>query len=427
MRQRYDVLVGGGGVAGVCAAVAAARASSKVLLVERNGFFGGAATAGAVNQFIGWLTPGGRQVIGGLAQEIIDRLARRGGATGIEWWTMSTGLKMDRVEFDPEILKVVLDELVLDAGVTPLFNAWASGVGQHGRTISTVTMLTKSGEITIEPRMVIDTSGDLDLLHSIDCEMLPLEPGEALQPATLSFRMGPIDFEVFASLTTEQKAELARRGVAEHGLGRLAIHCNQVPGTDDGWFNVTRMAVDATDAFALSRAEIEGRRQVLAAAAFIVAHVPGCSAAKLTGLAPQIGIRETRRIRGQVVVTEDDLRSAQVFSDAILCGAFPIDMHQTKGHSIRLERLGGADHAYTLPLRALLPVSLDNALVAGRGVSATHTAFAALRVMPTSMAMGHAAGIAAALAAQRNAPVAQLPFAEIRQRLLTEGAILPAV
>jgi flavin-dependent dehydrogenase len=151
MRLSFDVFVGGGGVAGVCAAIAAARAGARTLLVERNGFLGGATTAGAVNQFIGWQTAAGKQVVAGIGQEIIDRLKARGAGTDIQAWRMSTGLRMDRVEFDPEVLKVVLDELILEAGVTPLFNTWLFNVERQQSVITKVRLLSKSGEIVVRP------------------------------------------------------------------------------------------------------------------------------------------------------------------------------------------------------------------------------------------------------------------------------------
>ena len=424
-KQTWDVLVAGGGVAGVCAAVAAARAGATTLIVERNGFFGGAATAGAVPQFIGWKTESGRQVIYGIAQEIVDRLVAMGASPGFDWFTMSTGLRMDRVEFDPEACKIVLDQIVMEAGATPLFNAVVSDVETRGRTIVRGSFLTKSGTIDIHPRMVIDASGDLDVLVRAGCAFLPLEDGEVLQPATMSFRMGPIDFARFTSLTTEEKRAMAERGVKEGGLGRFALHCNRVPGTDEGWFNVTRIVVDGTDAFALSAAEAEGRRQAYAAARFIAANVPGCERARLSGLAPSLGIRETRRVKGRAVVDEDDLRSGRMFEDAIALAAYPLDIHATRSHETRIERVGREDHCYSIPLRALIPDNLDNALTAGRGLSATHTAFSALRVMPPSMAMGQAAGVAAAMAAKRNAPPAELPYDELRAALIEGGALIP--
>ena len=425
MRRQCDVLVVGGGVAGVCAAVAAARAGADTMLVERTGFLGGAATAAAVNQFMGWKTEAGRQIIAGLGQEIVERLIAAGGSEGHSWGQLSTGIIIDRVVFDPEVLKVVLDEMLLEAGVTPLFHAWSSGAECQGRSITGVRFLTKSGELEVATRVVVDTSGDLDVLHAAGCEMLPLEPGEELQPGSLYFKMGPMDVAAYEALTHEDRTRLAKQGVAEGALGREAVSCFRVPGSNEAWFNVTRFPVDGTDAFALSRAEMEGRRQALRAARFISANVPGFLGARLTGLAAQVGIRETRRIRGRVVVTEQDLRSQRLWPDAIAIASFPIDVHETNGVGTRLERMGGPEHHYSIPLGALIPVSLDNALVAGRGLSASHTAFGALRIMPQAMATGQAAGIAAALAAGRNAPPAELPFAMVRQGLLEGKAILP--
>jgi hypothetical protein len=424
MQLDTDVLVVGGGVAGVCAAVAAARAGARVTLAERNGFLGGAATAAAVSQFMGWRTERGTQVIAGLGQEIIDRLVKRGGSHGPDWGMLSGGMRMDRVVFDPDVLKVVFDEMLIDAGVMALFHSMASGVEVSGRTVRSVSFLTKSGTIVFTPKVVIDVSGDLDVLHMAGCKMLPLEEGEQLQPATAYFRMGPIDFDAYNALTSDERTAIARKGVEAGALGRLAISCYPVPGTREAWFNVTRIPIDGTDAFALSRGEMEQRRQALKAAEFIGANVPGCIGARLTAFAPQLGIRETRRVRGHVVVTEDDLRSGRRFPDSIAIASFPIDVHETNGAGTRLERVGGPDHVYHIPLGALIPVSLDNALAAGRGVSATHTAFSALRIMPQSMAMGQAAGATAALASKRNTPVDKLPFDLVRAELLKGGAIL---
>lgn len=419
-----DVLVIGGGVAGVCAAVAAARNGARTLLVERIGFLGGAATAAAVNQWMGWQTEAGRQIIAGLGQELVDRLIARGGSHGFDYGILSTGLRIDRVVFDPEILKVVLDEILLEAGVTVLFHASASGAERQGRTITEVRFLSKGGEIVVRPRVVIDTSGDLDVLHAVGCGMLPLEEGEELQPGSTYFKMGPLDLGPYDRMSAEERLAIARKGVEQGALGRLAISCFPVPYTEEAWFNVTRFPVDGTDAFSLSRAEMDGRRMALAAAQFLAANVPGFERGRLTGFATQVGIRETRRVRGRVVVTEADLRSGRRFDDTIAIAAFPIDVHETRGTATRLERMGGPDHHYAIPLGCLIPESLDNALVAGRGLSASHTAFGALRIMPQAMATGQAAGAAAALATSRNCPVADLEFSAVRAALERGGAIV---
>lgn len=421
--SRPDVFVGGGGVAGVCAAVAAAREGASVLIAERHGFFGGSATAAAVGQFVGWGTASGRRVTRGMAHEIVERLVAAGGASGYGWFVMSTGHRMDRVEYDTEILKAVFDEMIREAGVRVLFHASVAGVRRRDRTVETITLLTKGGMLEICPRTVIDASGDLDLMARAGVEFLDLLPGDALQPATMMFRLGPIDFRRFDAIDPAEKQRLSRLGVERGDLPREALHCSRITGTDEGWFNVTRVTVDGTDPFGLSDAEMEGRRQALRAADFIIGHVPGCETARLTALAPQLGIRETRRIRGEYVLTVEDLRRGSDFPDTVCCGAYCVDIHPTDGAGLRIERFGD-DHFYRIPYRCLVPANLDNALVAGRGLSATHEAHGAIRTMPQAMAIGQAAGCAAALAAARNAPMKAVDVARLRTGLTAAGAFL---
>ncbi|MFI5002758.1 MAG: FAD-dependent oxidoreductase, partial [Reyranellales bacterium] len=380
------------------------------------------ATAGAVGQFVGWETAAGRRVIAGLAEEIVERLATAGGSSGHGHFTMSTGHRMDRVEYDTEILKVVLDEMAHEAGIRVLLHSQLAGVSRRGRTISAATLLTKGGMLEVRAKTWIDSSGDLDLMARAGAPFLGLDEGETLQPATMMFRLGPIDFAAFDGMSAGTKAELSARGVAEGALPRAALHCSRVPGGDDGWFNVTRLSIDASDPFALSDGEREGRRQALAAARFIVANVPGCARARLVSFAPQLGIRETRRIAGVYTLTADELRRGAEFTDTIALGAYPIDVHHTGDANITFEELG-PDHAYALPYRIAVPQGLDNALVAGRGLSATHEAHGAIRVMPTAMAVAHAIGTAAALLAASNQPAAELDPATLREKLRAAGAI----
>src|SRR5262249_25856642 len=322
-----DVLASGGGMAGTVAAIAAARHGARTVLFERHGFLGGAATAGAVGQFVGWETRAGRRVLAGLAEEIVERLRAMGGSSGHGHFIMSTGHRMDRVEYDTEILKVVLDEMVHEAGVRVLLHSQLAQVSRRGRAIGSASVLTKGGLLDVPARLFIDSSGDLDLMARAGAPFLGLDEGESLQPATMMFRLGPIDFAAFDGMPAATKAALSARGVAEGALPRAALHCSRVPGTDDGWFNVTRLAIDAADPFALSDGERQGRRQALDAARFVVAHVPGCSGARLVSFAPQLGIRETRRIAGLVTLSADNLRNGAEFVDTIALGAYPIDVH----------------------------------------------------------------------------------------------------
>ena len=419
-----DVLVCGGGVAGTMAAVAAARSGARVLLLERYGFLGGNATAGAVAQFNSWQTGNGRRVVAGLASEVVDRLRRYGAAGAHHSFVMSTGHKMDRVEYAPEVLKLVLDDMVSEAGVQPLLHASLLDVACEGRRVRAVRVLTKGGVLALAPQVLVDTSGDMDALKHAGAKFLLLDDGEALQPATMMFRFGPIDFERLAALSAAETAALAQRGFADGRLARAALHFSRDPYSGDAWFNISRLAVDATDPAALGGAEIEGRRQAWQASEFLRDEVAGCDRGRLVAFATQVGVRETRRIEGDHVLDADDLRLPTRFDDAIAAGAYPIDIHPAAGGGLHYEPMGD-DHAYQIPFRSLLPTALDNALVAGRGISASHAALAAIRVMTISMAVGQAAGTAAAIAARDcGGEVRRVPIDALRRRLVEAGACL---
>jgi hypothetical protein len=420
-----DVLVCGGGVAGAMAAVAAARHGARVMLAERYGFLGGNATAGAVAQFNSWQTAGGRQVVAGLASEVVERLRRYGAAGEHRSFVMSTGHTMDRVEYAPEVLKLVLDDIVSQSGVVPLLHASLLDVATNERRVDAVRLLTKSGPLAIAPRVMIDATGDLDALRQAGAGFLHLDEGEELQPATMMFRFGPVDFDLFDAIPAAERAALARDGFARGELPRSALHAARDPFTNDAWFNITRLGIDATDALALGRAEIEGRRQAWRAALYLQSAIPGCAGGRLLAFATQLGVRETRRVQGDHVLTEAELLEPARFDDAVAAGAYPIDIHPASGAGLTYSPMG-EDHSYQIPYRSLVPAALDNALVAGRGLSATHGALAAVRVMTISMAVGQAAGTAAAMAAEqsRSGEVRRVSVGSLRDALTADGACL---
>ena len=424
-----DVVVCGGGVAGTMAAIAAARQGASVLLVERYGFLGGNATAGAVAQFNSWQTGNGRRVVAGLADEVVARLRDYRAAGDHQQFVMSTGHKMDRVEYAPEVLKLVLDDMVTEAGVRPLLHASLLDVATDGRQITSLRVLTKGGLLTLHPKVLIDTSGDIDALRHAGATFLALDEGESLQPATMMFRFGPVDFAVFDALSADERAVLAKRGFAEGQLARAALHASRDPYSSDAWFNISRLGIDATDPMALGAAEIEGRRQAWKAAQFLQQAVPGCDNGQLRAFATQVGVRETRRIEGDHVLSAEELMRPEQFADAIAAGAYPIDIHPAAGGGLDYRGLDD-DHAYQIPYRSMVPLAFDNALVAGRGLSATHAALAAIRVMTISMAVGQAAGMAAAMAAAQagcNGQAAQVRAVDLgalRAALEEAGACL---
>jgi hypothetical protein len=442
-----DVLVVGGGPAGIAAAVGAAGTGARVLLVERYGFLGGNATAALVMPLMSFhahrdqiprlditaLFPPdqgpGDPVVAGVFRSFVSRLIYAGGALEPSPLTGYT------VPFDPEVLKLVALDLLDDAGVEYLFHSFASGVLGQGR-IDGVVFEGKSGPIVVKARCVVDCTGDGDIaaLAGAPFEIGRDEDG-LVQPMTLMFRMVDFEREAFAAYAKAHPQEwrgvhglwdLVRRATAagELELSREDILFFATPHPREVSINSTRITgALGTSVFDLTRAEWEGRRQFRQIAAFLRKYVPGFAEAYAAQTGVQVGVRETRRITGDYQLTGLDIMAARKHEDVIARGAYPIDIHNPAGKGTILERVPPGD-AYDIPFRCLLPQGVANLLVAGRCISGTHVAHSSYRIMPISMATGHAAGVAAALAVRGGVAARDLPAIDVQRELLRQGADL---
>jgi hypothetical protein len=240
----------------------------------------------------------------------------------------------------------------------------------------------------------------------------------------MMFAMAPVDFTRLDAVSQSEKSDIIERGLKYGALPRAALHHSRVPGSDTAWFNISRVDVDATDPASLSNGEMEGREQALRISMFLRDVLPGCEGARLCQFAPALGVRDTRRVEGEHVLTLEELRANTAFSDAIACGAYPVDIHHAGSAALTIEEFG-VDHYYRIPYRSLLPAGLVNVATAGRGLSADASAFAAVRVMPSAMATGHAAGVAAGIAAAGNSgDFHAVPIATLRGTLTRQNAFL---
>jgi hypothetical protein len=426
-----DVCVVGAGSAGSTATIAAARAGASVLLIDRLPFLGGTSTA-VLDTFYGFYTPGStsRKVVGGIPDDVVTGLRALGPV--IErpnTYGAGTG-----VTYLAEHLKVVWEDLVTRAGSRILLHTLLQDVEAVDGRVASAIVATRAGLGRVRARVFVDASGDADLcaFGGFGYETAgELDPAQTL---TTTFRMAGVDLERRRAISKEQfhalMAEAAESGAYEMPRREGSDHMTPVDGViatimtrlDSYRRDADGRIVNATDPWFLTDAEIAGRRQALEYVRFLRDRVPGYERAALVALGTQIGVRETRRVYGDYRLTRDDVLLARAFEDGIgLCGA-PIEDHQG-GPDTRWAYLpDGA--AVGIPYRALLVRDASNVLVAGRCFSATHDAHASVRSMAQCMAMGQAAGTAAAQAVATDRDPRDIDVAALRERLRESGAIL---
>jgi hypothetical protein len=413
---KCDVLVIGGGSAGSTAALAAARGGARVILVERYGFLGGTAAA-VLDTIYGFYTPGqqAKKVVGGIPDEVVAGLAKRNVLIKRPN-TYGAGLGLT---YEPETLKVVWDELLSEAGVQVLFHSFFVDVSKQGQRLKAAFIGTKQGLRAIEAKIFIDASGDADVVARAGGAFEDAGALQIAQALTTTFKLINVDVPRARAFPKQELWALMAEAT-DYCLPRKEGSAHITPLANVMVTNMTRVSgVDATDPIALSAAEREGRKQAFEYLRFLKDKVPGYEKAELGGLSSYIGVRESRRIRGDYWLTKEDVLMARKFPDAIAkCGA-PIEEHH--GGDTRWEYLPEGE-TVDIPLRALLPQGLDNVIVAGRCLSASHEAHASIRSIGQCLAMGQAAGLAATMA--KDGMSRAVDLVELRARLLDWGAVI---
>ncbi len=429
----FDVVVVGGGPAGIMAAAAAARTGYATILLERYGFLGGAGTAGGLSTFCGLhakVHGEHRRVIHGLADELLDRLAKLDGLSRPHL-TINDGIQAQA--FDISSYKIAADELVTGSGARLLFHTLAVGVVMRDEyTIEAVLTESKSGRAAVRGQIFVDASGDGDVAawSGAPFEKLP-GLGGMLYPS-LMFRINGVDVAAAGDKpwrTVERLMEEAERaGTRSFPRKKPIVRPQRNPLE---WrANLTQLsnpdgsAVDGTNTEQLTHGELQGRQQALDVFTFIRDNTPGFGDSYIVDLAPQIGIRETRRIVGAYQLTEDDVLDCADFPDTIGVNGWPVEAHVTGSVEFRWQRGANSRGFNQLPFRIMLPQRVGNLYVIGRCASMTHGAQSAARVTGPCFAMGEAAGTAAGLALGSGVPCAAVDVAVLQDRLERAGAYL---
>jgi FAD dependent oxidoreductase len=427
----FDVVVLGGGPGGIAAAAAAGRAGASTLLVERYGFLGGMGTAAGVTNFCGLhANRFGKidQVVHGIADDLLARMAA---LNGLKAPHLVFG-KIHAQAYDTAAYKIAADALLVDSGVQILFHALGAGVIMDGNNVAALLVETKSGREAIKGRVFIDASGDGDLATWAGAPVeIGTNHGELMYPSAM-FRINNVDPELarnrgwdsFPALMAEAEKRSGRKFPRKTPIIRPQQNEREWRANMTQVANRDGSAVNGIDAVQFSYGEIEGRRQIADAFSLLQEAIPGFAKAYIVDIPPQLGIRETRRIIGDYVLTEEDVLSCASFEDTIGVNGWPVEDHVAGDIVLRWPDIPGSRGFNHLPYRMLLPSSLDNVFVVGRCASMTHGGQSAARVTGACFVMGEASGVAAATVASGNGTTRQVDVPALQSTLSKQGVYL---
>lgn len=416
--KKYDLIVAGGGFAGCAAAISAAREGLQVLLVDQANCLGGAPSNCLVNPFMPYHTKinGEKTDLSkGLFREITDRLTA---------FTRQYDAALDKYIFNEEYLKIILARMVQEAGVEFLLRSYISDVATEGKTVTSITVVGKSGTLKLTADYFIDATGDADVAAMAGFPFrLGSEEDGLCQPMTLCFRIGNIDIDGYRQIKSQISPlyqEWKRLGKIQNPREDVLIFHTLNEGVLH--FNSTRVVkLNPTDSFDLTKAEITAREQVMELFLFLKENFDCFKNSHILSTAAQIGVRESRMIDGEYILTGEDLVACRKFDDVIALGNYDIDIHNPAGEGTSHYYFKEGEY-YTIPYRSLVPKGSDNLLTAGRCISVDHRAQASIRIMPIVCCLGEAAGTAIALAKSAKMNVREIATRKLQEKLMHNGA-----
>lgn len=423
MKIQCDVAVFGGGPSGLIAAAAAARMGAKTVLFEQYSFLGGMATAGLVAP-IGKFSKDGQTVVAGIPWELMKSVAAMGGAV--------LGWETGNVPVDVELFKLAAQRLVLESGAELYLQSKLVGCHAEDGQIRYATVGSCGQLMEVRAKMYIDCTADAVLCRLAGAPMQPKVAAEDAQPATLIFRMGGVDTASLEGLEPKIPNKRYTQKAVQDLLNALREQGEDVPNFGGPWYctvlrdgivniNITRCAVDADDPKSVTAAECKMREDAFKLAALLKKHYAPFRDAYILMTGTQAGLRESQRLAGAHILTGEELINSHPFADTVAHGAHLVDIHHAVGSGQTVQWLPKMSN---IPYRSLYAEQMKNLLTAGRCISADRVAFASTRVMGTAMATGQAAGVAAAMCAEKSCAVGQLDAKALRQALREQAALV---
>lgn len=436
----YDVIICGGGPSGVVAAISAKRNGANVLLIESSGLLGGNTTQSLVSP---WMTfhDNDQQVIKGIAQEIVENLIKIGGSLG--HIDDPIGFAGSITPVDTESVKMVLFDMLDKEKIDILLHAFISDVVVKDNVLKEVKVTTKDGIHKFKAKVFVDATGDGDVAY---LSKVPFQLGrtadQLTQPMSMMFHVANVDFTKIRAYVKKNPKDFHETQVFDERYLAISGFFSLVKKSQSkGEFDIPRDRVllfeeirenqvsinmtriqnkSGVNAFDLSEAELMGRKQIQIAFKFLKNNIPGFEDSYILRTPSKIGVRETRHILGVYSLTKEDILDQKNFEDSICVSAFPIDIHAPKGELLELEP-NQLSKKYEIPLRCLIPKNIDQLIVSGRCISATHEANASLRVTPSAMAIGEAAGVLAAISSLRNMAPRCVDYKDVQLQLIKQG------
>lgn len=444
----YDVVIVGGGFSGTIAAIAAARTGASTLVIEKNGYLGGALTSAGVGPMMTFHV-NDQQIIKGITGELIERLHAKGKSVGHIY--DSTNYTYSVTPFDSEAMKYELETMYLESKGKILYHAMLADVEVKDEIIKSITVCHKAGLEKIVSRIYIDGTGDADLAYKskVPCD-IGRKKDHKTQPMTLNMKINGVDREKLINyiqkhpdnfkrmhndistitkvprlsvIGFEKEFECAKKENRIH-IQREDVLLFETNKLGEFIVNTTRICdYDPNDPYSISLAEIEGRKQCQELEMFMKRDLVGFKDIHIISTGPSIGVRQSRQIKGYYQLNEEDILCSKEFNDVIAHSAYPIDVHSPDGEGTHHAKLPDGKY-YSIPYRVIINPFVHNLLVTGRCISATFEAQAAIRTTPTVGAIGHSAGIAAALSAKSGQSPDKMNVNLIQKELIKQNAYL---
>ncbi len=422
--SHYDIIVAGGGISGVVSAIAAARQGLNVVLVEKASCLGGCATSGMLGEMNG-TSLHGRNMLPEIGRELVSRLMELGAALPELEVPMTSNPKVlvDRVRYNAEYMKIVMDDMTGDAGVQVLLSCQIHSARKTAEGIE-LTIANAYETLTLSGSFLIDCTGNSECIYHLGGETVTTKP-DNLQAVTTMFRLGGVNMEQFLALSTPELQEIIRRGQDAGVLPAHILAMLRIPGTRDIAVNCTRsLRVNHESLLQVSASYRVLRHQIKEIVPFLVKNVPGCENAYLSGIAPALGVRDRRKAVCLYELTGDDVVTCRDFPDAVAVGVYPVDRHINTGNSsaVSFKAIEG-NGIYKLPYRSMVPKNLEHVLACGKGVDTDDEAFGAFRTMGPLMSIATAAGTAAAMVVKDGCKAADVNIPALQEALRKAGTV----